>query len=261
MPAAVTANALKSAENATRRLARSHYENFLVASLLLPRRLRQPFYNVYAFCRTADDLADESPSAEIALRRLDDFQRQLDETFAGRPSENLFIALATTIGRFDLPQQPFDELLDAFRQDQHKTRYANSEELFDYCRRSANPVGRIVLRLGDCFDDENAAFSDQICTGLQLANFWQDVARDYGIGRIYMPEDAMSRFGVTESMLGHSSTSDQLRQLLASECDRAESFFARVAAGRTGAWLAFKRHQVIRSWRAGDPQSDPKNRF
>ncbi len=115
-------------------------------------------------------------------------------------ARSLFIALATTIDQFDLPQQPFDDLLDAFRQDQHKTRYASFDELFDYCRRSANPVGRIVLRLGDCFDEENAALSDQICTGLQLANFWQDVARDYAIGRIYLPADEMSRFGVTESM-------------------------------------------------------------
>jgi squalene synthase HpnC len=228
------------AEIETRRLARSHDENFLVASLLLPRRLRQPFYNVYAFCRTGDDLADQSPSAEIALSRLQDFQRQLDDTFAGKPCENLFIALAATIDQFDLPQQPFDQLLDAFRQDQHKTRYESFDQLFDYCRRSANPVGRIVLRLGDCFDEENAALSDQICTALQLTNFWQDVARDYVIGRIYVPQDVMSRFGVSESMLGHATTSDELRQLLASECDRAESFFQRglPLADRVPGWLS-----------------------
>lgn len=238
--AASSPDRLKAAENETRRLARSHYENFLVASLLLPRRLRQPFYNVYAFCRTADDLADESPSPDIACSRLDDFQRQLDETYAGKPCESLFIALATTIDQFDLPQQPFDELLDAFRQDQHKTRYASSDELFDYCRRSANPVGRIVLRLGDCFDEENAALSDQICTGLQLANFWQDVVRDYAIGRIYLPADAMSRFGVSESMLSQSSTPIELRQLLASQCDRAENIFrcGLPLADRVPGWLS-----------------------
>ena len=231
---------LKAAEIETRRLARSHPENFLVASLLLPRRLRQPFYNVYAFCRTADDLADESPSPDIACSRLDDFQRQLDETYAGRPCESLFIALATTIDQFDLPQQPFDELLDAFRQDQHTTRYASSDELFDYCRRSANPVGRIVLRLGDCFDEENAALSDRICTGLQLANFWQDVARDFAIGRIYLPADQMARFSVTEEMLRQPSTPPPLRELLAAECDRAEQLFQQglPLAQQVPKWLA-----------------------
>lgn len=231
---------LKSAENETRRLARSHNENFLVASLLLPRRLRQPFYNVYAFCRTADNLADESPSPEIALRRLQDFQFQLNETFAGRPRENLFIALANTIDRFDLPQQPFDELLDAFRQDQRTTRYASFEQLLDYCCRSANPVGRIVLRICACLDEDNAVLSDQICTGLQLTNFLQDVARDYKIGRIYLPGDVMTRYGVTESMLVRSSTPAELRQLLASECDRAESFFRRglPLADRVPTWLS-----------------------
>ncbi len=190
------------------------------------------------------------------------FKGNLTQTYAGRPGESLFIALATTIDQFDLPQQPFDELLDAFRQDQHTTRYASSDELFDYCRRSANPVGRIVLRLGDCFDEENAALSDQICTGLQLANFWQDVARDYAIGRIYLPADAMTRFGVSESMLSQSSTPIELRQLLASECDRAESIFrcGLPLADRVPA-LAFQRHQVIRSWRFGDAGSNPQNRF
>ncbi len=221
------AAAVKRAEKETRRLARSHDENFLVASVLLPRRLRQPFYNVYAFCRTADDLADESSSPEQALEDLDRFQTQLDETFEGRPPQNLFLALRATIETYGLPKQPFDDLLDAFRQDQKKTRYANRDEVLDYCRRSANPVGHIVLRLGGCFSEEHAALSDQICTGLQLANFWQDVARDFAIGRVYLPADEMERFGVTESMLGQSSTSANLRQLLASECDRAEACFRR----------------------------------
>ena len=221
---AVSAAALKTAEKETRRLAKSHYENFLVASVTLPRRLRQPFYNVYAFCRRADDLADESPSPHMATERIDAFQTLLDETFAGRPRENLFIALSSTIRQFNLPKQPFDDLLHAFRLDQLKTRYGSFDELLDYCRRSANPVGRIVLRLGECFDDDNATLSDQICVGLQLANFWQDLARDYAIGRIYLPADEMEQFGVTEAMLRESSTSKELRQLLASQCDRAESF-------------------------------------
>lgn len=215
------------AEQETRNLATSHYENFLVASVLLPRRFRQPFYNVYAFCRTADDLADESGSPEIATQRLVEFQQQLDQTYAGDPPTPLFIALSGTIRQFNLSKQPFDDLLDAFRQDQIKTRYADFDEIQEYCRRSANPVGRLVLGLGGCDDESNVALSDDICTGLQLANFWQDVARDYSIDRIYLPRDEMERFGVDESMLSESAASPQLRKLLASECDRAEAFFVR----------------------------------
>ena len=158
--------ALKIAEYESRRLARSHYENFLVASVLLPRRLRQPFYNVYAFCRTADDLADESASPEEAIARLADFQGQLDESFEGNPPQNLFLALMHTVEQFDLSKQPFDDLLDAFRQDQFKYRYQDFSELLEYCRRSANPVGRIVLQLGCCLEEQTAQLSDQICTGL-----------------------------------------------------------------------------------------------
>lgn len=218
---------LTLAEQETRRLAKSHYENFLVASVLLPRRLRQPFYNVYAFCRQADDLADESPTPEIALAGLDAFQRELDETFAGRPGSNLFLALADTIEAFGLSQQPFDDLLDAFRQDQRVTRYQSFDQLLDYCRRSANPVGRIVLSLGGACREETAALSDQICTGLQLANFWQDVARDYAMGRIYLPLDEMDRFGVSEAMLAGQSTPPELKRLLADQCRQAEEFFQR----------------------------------
>lgn len=219
--------ALQAAEKETRRLAKSHYENFLVASVLLPRSMRQPFFNVYAFCRHADDLADESPTPEIALSRLDALKQQLDDMFLGRPDGNLFIALADTVQRFELPKQPFDDLLDAFRQDQRVTRYQNFDQLLDYCRRSANPVGRIVLALGGAADQERAALSDQICTGLQLANFWQDVARDHAIGRIYLPSDQMNEFDVTESMLGGDSTPPPLRQLLAIQCDLAERFLRR----------------------------------
>ncbi len=231
---------LKAAEKESRQLARSHYENFLVATLLLPRHLRQPFYNVYAFCRTADDLADESGTPAVALDHLRDFQQQLDDTFAGRPGHKLFVALADTIERFDLPKQPFDDLLDAFRQDQHQNRYGDFDELHHYCRRSANPVGRIVLRLGGCLDDQTAELSDQICTGLQLANLWQDVARDQQIGRIYLPQDEMDKHGVTAEMLTRSSTPKSLRELLSRQCDRAEGFFRRglPLAERVPRWLS-----------------------
>lgn len=232
--------AIRRAEAETRRLAKSHYENFVVASLLLPRRLRQPFYNVYAFCRTADDLADESASPDQALQQLARFRHQLDQSFAGRPTGNLFLALSGTVRQFGLEQQPFHDLLDAFVQDQRVTRYRSIDELLGYCRRSANPVGRIVLRLAGVDDRTNNELSDQICTGLQLANFWQDVARDFAIGRVYLPQDEMSRFGVDESMLSLPSAPKPLRNLLRSECDRAEEFFHRglALADRVPNWFS-----------------------
>ena len=216
---------LQQARKYTRKLATSHYENFLVASVLLPRRVRQPFYDVYAFCRTADDLADESSDSEVALRELDQFQQQLDLAFKGQPEQLLFVALEATIRQFSIPRKPFEDLLDAFRQDQHKTRYENVEELLAYCQRSANPVGHIVLHLGQSFSEENRILSDQICTALQLANFWQDVARDYAMGRIYLPQDQMRQYGVDDTMLDQTTTSVSLRRLLASECERAEQMF------------------------------------
>src|SRR5690606_16379355 len=150
------------AEAHCRRIARGHSENFIVASMLLPRHIRQPFYNVYAFCRHADDLADESPSPAIALERLADWQRHLDRCFGGRPDHPLLVALSDTIERFEVSPQPFNDLLDAVRQDQLQTRYASFEELLDYCRRSANPVGQIVLRLAAADSPENVALSNHI---------------------------------------------------------------------------------------------------
>lgn len=221
---------VKQAERECRRIALSHYENFLVASVLLPRRLKQPFYNVYAFCRTADDLADESATPALALNALSQCQTSLDATFAGNPPAGIFTALANTIEQFRLNKQPFDDLLDAFRQDQQKTRYQTTRELLDYCRRSANPVGRIVLKLAavdaDVADLER---SDQICTGLQLANFWQDVARDYAIGRIYLPQSELRTLGVSEErfaeMIQQRSTLPELKTLIQAECDRAQTCF------------------------------------
>jgi squalene synthase HpnC len=230
------------AERETRKLAKSHYENFVVASVLLPRRLRQPFFNLYAFCRTADDLADESESPQIAMQKLAEFQDHLDQTYLGHPPNRLFLALSGTIREYGLSKCFFDDLLDAFRQDQRQTCYADFDSLLNYCCRSANPVGRLVLQLAGCHDGHNGRLSDQICTGLQLANFWQDVARDFQIGRIYLPADQRDRFGVTESMLGQPSACPELRALLASECERAEGFFRR--------GLALTRS--VPRWLAGD---------
>jgi squalene synthase HpnC len=218
---------LSEAEAQCRRLARSHYENFLVASIFLPRPMRQPFYNVYAFCRIADDLADASPSPEVALAGLERLQEQLDATFAGSPPANHLLALADTVERFALPREPFDALLSAFRQDQFQFRYETMQELLGYCRGSANPVGQIVLRLGGCWTPENASLSDEICTGLQLANFWQDLGRDYAIGRIYVPQEAWPEYGVEESMWTEATTPQPLRRLLARLCEETEQRFRR----------------------------------
>lgn len=224
-----------------RQIALRHYENFLVASVLLPRAMKQPFYNVYAFCRHADDLADQSPSPEIATERLAHWQEQLDRCFAGQSVDHpIFIALAHTIKQFDLQQRPFDDLLDAFRQDQIKTRYANFAELLDYCRRSANPVGHIVLRLAAADTPANVVLSDSICTGLQLANHWQDIARDFRSGRVYLPQDALAAGGIDESMLGQPIACDRTKRVIASQCAQARQFLVDglPLADRVPTWLA-----------------------
>ncbi|QDV46933.1 All-trans-phytoene synthase [Stieleria neptunia] len=243
---------LKKSQRYCRQLATSHYENFLVASILLPRRMRQPFYNIYAFCRTADDIADESADARTALDGLDRLQTQIDRLFALQttadhqpqadsptPTAGLFPALADTVATFRLDKQPFDDLLSAFRQDQRIKQYETTPQLIDYCSRSANPVGRLVLQLADSLDPTTAALSDQICTGLQLANFWQDVSRDHAIGRVYLPADVRERFGVSVSMLAEPSTPPALRESLAFLCDQAENHFRRglPLADHVPAWL------------------------
>lgn len=215
---------LDAARAYCRRLARAHYENFTVASRLLPRALRQHFYHVYAYCRWADDLADEIGNAGQSLELLDWWESQLDATYAGRPEHPVFVALAETIATFDLPRQPLADLLSAFRQDQHPRRYASFAELLDYCRRSANPVGRIVLYLGRCHDEPRGHLADSVCTGLQLANFWQDVARDYERGRVYLPRETCAQFGYDDADLARRAASPAFRQVLAHEVARAEQY-------------------------------------
>ena len=218
-------DSLDASQQLCRRIARSNFENFHVTSILLPRKFHQHFYNVYAFCRTADDAADESASVEDAVEELGLLRVGLDHIYKGEPSEGLFPALASTIHQFGIQRQPFDNLLSAFIQDQSKTRYASFKELRDYSSRSADPVGHIVLKITNAWNEQNAKLSDSICTGLQLANFWQDVARDYSIGRVYLPRNEMERFGVVDSMLGLNHTPEPLKRLIQSECDRAERFF------------------------------------
>ena len=213
-----------------RRLARTHYENFTVATWLLPRRLRQHVANIYAYCRWADDLGDD-PDKPVATRLalLKWWDQQLRECFAGTARHPVFIALGQTIREFAIPIDPFVDLLSAFRQDQRVTRYETVAQLLDYCRYSANPVGRLVLHLGRCCDAQRACLSDCICTGLQLANFCQDVARDLDLGRIYLPLAECSRAQYSESMFARREFNDAFRRLLTAQAKEAEGWLRRGA--------------------------------
>ncbi|MBN2581068.1 MAG: squalene synthase HpnC [Pirellulales bacterium] len=216
---------VRQAEEYCRRLARRHYENFTVASFLLPRPLRRHFCNVYAYCRWADDLADETGDPQRSRTLLDWWEGQLLDCYQGRAAHPVFIALKETIDRFQIPVEPFGDLLVAFRQDQQVTRYETFDDLLTYCRYSANPVGRLVLYVGECFSEENARLADSICTGLQLANFCQDVARDWRRGRIYLPQADCRQYGYPEAMFAGGECNDAFRRLLRAQVDRAEGFF------------------------------------
>src|SRR5215467_721222 len=185
------------------RLARSHYENFSVASWFLPKRLRQHFFNVYAYCRISDDLGDEVGDTAASLELLDQWQRELDACYEGSPKHPVFVALAETVPQFDIPKHEFSDLLIAFRQDQTVTRFETFDDVLAYCRYSANPVGHLVLYLCGYSDAERQQLSDYTCTALQLANFWQDVFVDYEKGRIYLPLEDLRRFGVSEQDIAH----------------------------------------------------------
>ena len=186
----------------TRWLATRHYENFHVVTFLLPKRLHQDFYNVYSFCRWADDLGDEIGDPAESLRLLAWWRAELEAMYSGRVSHPVFVALEDTVRQYGLPLQLFGDLISAFEQDQRVTRYANWDELFGYCRYSANPVGRLVLRLCGYADQERDRMSDATCTALQLANFWQDVTVDFEKDRVYLPLDLLARHGYTVEDLG-----------------------------------------------------------
>ncbi|HEY1424102.1 MAG TPA: squalene synthase HpnC [Candidatus Acidoferrum sp.] len=188
----------ETAQQYTRWLATHHYENFNVASWLLPKELHQHFYNLYAYCRWADDLGDEVPETQRALELLDWWEQELGACYEGLPSHPVFVALRETILAKDIPMQPFADLLKAFRQDQTVKRYPTWESVLDYCVYSANPVGRLVLYLCGYRDEARQKLSDATCTALQLANFWQDVSRDLEKVRIYIPLDEAARHNVSE---------------------------------------------------------------
>jgi squalene synthase HpnC len=214
----------QAAEAYCRKLATSHYENFPVVSWLLPQELHQHFYNVYSYCRWADDLGDEINDPTESLTLLDWWRNELLACYAGELQHPVFIALKPTIDQFAIPQQPFLDLISAFEQDQTIREYESFEQLRDYCRRSANPVGRLVLHLCRQHDEQNVTWSDSICTGLQLANFWQDVERDYKIGRIYLPREDYQRFGYQREDFEARRINDSFLDLMKFEVDRARKF-------------------------------------
>lgn len=221
---AVRTPTVDEAHRYCRELATGHYENFPLVSWLLPPSLHQHFYNVYAFCRWSDDLGDELGDRTRSQQALQWWRGELSKCYAGEGSHPVFVALRGTVERFQIPAQPFHDLITAFEQDQVTTEYATFDDVRGYCRCSADPVGRIVLYLCEQFTEQHALWSDSICTGLQLANFWQDVSRDLDIGRIYLPREDCERFGYSFDELRRRVTNDCFIELMRFEVERARNF-------------------------------------
>ena len=214
-----------------KQLAESHYENFHVATWFLPPALRPHFQAIYAYCRVSDDLGDEVGDTAQSLALLDLWGRELDACYEGRARHPVFVALAETIRACAIPKQPFADLLVAFRQDQAVTRFESMPQVLDYCQFSANPVGRLVLyACGEAGEgavrEERFRLSDATCSALQLANFWQDVRVDSAKGRVYLPQDDMRRFGVTDQTIAAGVATPEFRALLRHQVDYARSLFA-----------------------------------
>lgn len=218
---------LAEAQQYCAHLARSHYENFSVASWFLPRNLRQDFFNVYAYCRISDDLGDEVGHASASLALLDQWQAELDTCYVGNPRHPVFVALKETIHKFAIPRYEFSDLLIAFRQDQTVTRFETFKDVLAYCHYSANPVGHLVLYLCGYKDSERQRLSDYTCTALQLANFWQDVTVDYAKGRIYLPLEDLRRFSVSEEDIRQKRNTPGFCEMMKFEVGRAREWFHR----------------------------------
>jgi len=233
----------------TRQLAESQYENFTVVSWLLPRRLREDFRNVYAFCRWADDLGDETGDREQSLKLLAWWRREIDACYADEPRHPVFVALHRTIRTHDIPRKPFDDLVDAFVQDQTVTRYPTWEQVLDYCTRSADPVGRLVLYLCGYRDEQRQKLSDATCTALQLANFWQDVRRDVvERDRVYIPQDVASRHGLDVALMARAIQIDHEAGPRCGSCGTSRQV---PAAGMNALLPAYRgtiRELVKRTW-------------
>jgi squalene synthase HpnC len=220
------APSIAEAREYCRRLARSHYENFSVASWFLPEKLRQHFFNVYAYCRISDDLGDEVGDTAASLQLLDQWEIELNACYEGHPRHPVFVALAETVRQFEIPKHEFADLLTAFRQDQRVSRYETFANLLGYCRNSANPVGHLVLYLCGYSDAERQLLSDYTCTALQLANFWQDVTADFAKGRIYLPLEDLRRFGVSEEVIRNDENTSAFREMMKFEVERARQWFS-----------------------------------
>jgi squalene synthase HpnC len=220
-----TAPTLEEARAWCQRLAETHYENFHVASWFLPKALRPHFHSIYAYCRVSDDLGDEVGSTAQALALLDLWGRELDACYEGRARHPVFVALKETIDACSIPKEPFADLLTAFRQDQTVTRYGSMEDVLGYCRYSANPVGRLVLYACGEVSEENFRLSDATCSALQLANFWQDVRVDWEKDRVYLPQDDMQRFKVSDATVAAGVATAEFRALMKFEVDCARSLF------------------------------------
>ncbi len=209
----------------TRWLATHHYENFQVVSFLLPKRLHQDFYNVYAFCRWADDLGDEVGDPQESLRLLAWWRGELNKMYAGAASHPVLVALRGTAERHGLAIETFDDLIKAFEQDQTVTRYRTFHDVFEYCRYSANPVGRLVLGLCGYHDAARYALSDATCTALQLANFWQDVTVDWAKDRVYLPVDLLEKHGTSVDAIATRRFDASFRAAMKEAVDVARGLF------------------------------------
>jgi squalene synthase HpnC len=216
---------LEEARAWCKNLAETHYENFHVATWFLPEKLRPHFHAIYAYCRVSDDLGDEVGDTAQSLALLDLWGRELDACFEGSARHPVFVALAETVRACSIPKEPFADLLKAFRQDQLVTRYATMQDVLAYCRYSANPVGRLVLYTCGYADEERFRLSDATCSALQLANFWQDVRVDWAKDRVYLPQEDMQRFAVTDVTIAQGITTPEFRALLKYEVDYARGLF------------------------------------
>jgi squalene synthase HpnC len=223
MPA--VAPSLSEARAWCKQLAESHYENFHVATWFLPKALRPHFHSIYAYCRISDDLGDEVGSTEAARALLDFWGRELDACYEGEARHPVFVALAETIRACSIPKEPFADLLTAFRRDQTVARYRSMADVLGYCRYSANPVGRLVLYACGYADEERFKLSDATCSALQLANFWQDVRVDFAKGRVYLPQEDMQRFDVSDDTIEKGIATPAFRALLDYEVDFARRLF------------------------------------
>jgi squalene synthase HpnC len=219
------APSLAQARTWCRELAESHYENFHVATWFLPKPLIPHFHAVYAYCRVSDDLGDEVGDRDASLALLEWWGRELDACYEGRARHPVFVALAESIRACSIPKEPFADLLTAFRQDQTVTRYRTMQEVLGYCRYSANPVGRLVLYICGHADEQRFRLSDATCSALQLANFWQDIRVDWKKDRVYLPQEDMQRFGVSDQTIADGIATQEFKALLRHEVDFTRSLF------------------------------------